>query len=180
MNEKTTHFVSPKLQAYPCPEKGGYTVLAKQFIPEGELLVMWGGAIVPGAIFFQLSPREQMHSVQVEENLYQVPYGDPEPGDFINHSCSPNAGLKSPITLVAMRDIYPDEEVCFDYAMSDATPYDEFTCACGTANCRGRVTGNDWQLPQLQERYAGYFSPYIQRRIEQQQHQLETLIVDFA
>lgn len=178
MNDKTTHFVSPKLEAYPCPEKGEYTVLAKEFIPAGELLVMWGGAIVPGAIFFQLSPRKQMHAVQVEEDLYQVPYGHPEPGDYINHCCNPNAGLTSPITLVAMRDIYPDEEVCFDYAMSDATPYDEFECACGAKNCRGQITGNDWMLPELQERYAGYFSPYIQRRIERQR--IEELENNFA
>lgn len=59
------------------------------------------------------------------------------------------------------------EEVCFDYAMSDGSPYDEFDCTCGAADCRRRVTGNDWCRPELQQRYAGYFSPYLQRRIEQ-------------
>ena len=28
------------------------------------------------------------------------------------------------------------------------------------------MTGDDWKLPELQTRYAGHFSPYIQRRIE--------------
>jgi hypothetical protein len=27
------------------------------------------------------------------------------------------------------------------------------------------VTGKDWQIPALQERYFGYFSPYLQARI---------------
>ena len=110
-----------------------------------------------------------MHSIQVEENIYQVPCREPEGGDFINHSCMPNAGLSSSVSLVAMRDIRPGEEICFDYAMSDGTPYDEFECQCGTLYCRGQVTGDDWQRLELQKRYAGYFSPYLQRRINQLQ-----------
>ena len=40
------------------------------------------------------------------------------------------------------------------------------TCQCGGPDCRGRITGNDWQLPDLWERYRGHFSPYLQRRID--------------
>jgi hypothetical protein len=65
-----------------------------------------------------------------------------------------------------MRDIGPGEEITFDYAMSDGSGYDEFACACGAATCRGRVTGEDWRLPALWRRYEGYFSPYLQRRID--------------
>ena len=86
-------------------------------------------------------------------------------------------GLIGQISVVALRDIYPGEEVCFDYAMSDSVPYDEFTCACGELNCRGRVTGNDWMLPDLQARYAGYFSPYLQRRIHRLQTEQQRRIV---
>ena len=46
------------------------------------------------------------------------------------------------------------------------TAYDEFACGCGAARCRGRVSGDDWRLPELRERYAGYFSAYLQRRID--------------
>lgn len=160
-----THFMSPKLAVRTLPEKGGYSVIADSPIAAGELLVVWGGDIVDEARFALLSERERMHSIQVEEGLYQVSPRDPEPGDFVNHSCEPNAGLGSSITLIAMRNINPGEEICFDYAMSDGTPYDEFDCQCGSALCRGRVTGQDWQREDLQRRYAGYFSPYLQRRI---------------
>ena len=50
--------------------------------------------------------------------------------------------------------------------MCDGSVYDEFDCYCGAHNCRGRVTGNDWKNPELWERYHGYFSPYLARRIE--------------
>ena len=38
---------------------------------------------------------------------------------------------------------------------------------CGTPSCRGLITGGDWKLPELQERYAGFFSSYITRKIAQ-------------
>lgn len=56
--------------------------------------------------------------------------------------------------------------MCIDYAMCDSTPGEEFSCSCGSAICRHIVTGDDWKLPQLQKRYAGYFSPYLQRKID--------------
>jgi hypothetical protein len=28
------------------------------------------------------------------------------------------------------------------------------------------VTGDDWQIPELQRRYAGHFAPEVRRRIE--------------
>ncbi len=38
-------------------------------------------------------------------------------------------------------------------------------CECGARNCRGTVTGKDWRRRELQERYRGYFSAYLARRI---------------
>ena len=84
----------------------------------------------------------------------------------LNHSCNPNAGLSGQICLIAMRDINVGEEVCFDYAMSDSSDYDEFECHCGAPNCRKKITGNDWKLLELHKKYEGYFIPYLQRRIQ--------------
>lgn len=159
-------FVSPKLEARRNPAKGNFGLFAREAITAGELLVCWAGFVATEEEFAQLSPFEQEHSVQIEENLYQVPFGSGDSGDYVNHSCDPNLGMSSSISLVALRHIQPNEEVCFDYAMTDSTPYDEFTCGCGTEHCRGIVTGSDWQLPTLQQRYDGYFSPYLQRRID--------------
>ena len=65
-----------------------------------------------------------------------------------------------------MRTIERGEEVCFDYSMADGCDYDEFVCHCGTSSCRGRISGDDWKRPELLERYVGYRSPYLERRIE--------------
>ena len=160
-------YLSPKLEARPFPQKGGFGIFTHTAVAAGERLMVWGGDIVTLEELNRLPDPLRSFSVQIEEGLYQAPRptDDPEPADYANHSCNPNAGFEGQIVIVAMRDIAPGEEICIDYAMCDGTPYDEFTCQCGAENCRGRVSGDDWRLPALQARYAGYFVPYLQRRI---------------
>ncbi len=160
------NYSSPKLTARTIRE-GMYGAFASQAIEAGELVAVWGGRVVQWEEYKSLPVIEQMHSIQVEEGLYLVTPGMGDTADLINHSCSPNCGLRGQIALVALRDIPAGEEVTFDYAMCDGSPYDEFDCDCGSIHCRGRVTGQDWRLPELWARYAGYFSPYLQRRIDQ-------------
>jgi len=160
------HYLNPSIRLRPSPATGTFAAFAKRRIRSGELISIWGGHVVGESWLDQLSCGEQVHAVQVEEGLYLISLPRGEGADFINHSCDPNAGLRDSVTLVAMRDIKAGEEVCFDYAMADSSPYDEFDCQCGSERCRGRITGNDWRSPVLWARYDGYFSPYLARRIE--------------
>ena len=83
---------------------------------------------------------------------------------YSNHSCYANLGIRGEITLVAMRDIRAGEELTHDWAMTDDDDY-SVECKCGAPNCRKILTGKDWQLLELQKRYAGYFSAYLARKI---------------
>jgi len=112
-----------------------------------------------------MSEDRQGRSIQIDHDLYLVSSDTPEAGDMLNHSCEPNCGLIGSQVLVAMRDIELGEELSFDYAMCDASDYDEFPCLCELPTCRGLVTGMDWRNPELQAKYTGYFSPYLMRRI---------------
>jgi SET domain-containing protein len=159
-------YINPKLEPRKFTKKGGVGIFACEDIQKGEMLTMWGGQILTEEAYRQLPEERQNHGIQVWDFLYQVQlHPGIDPADFFNHSCNPNAGLNSPISLIALRDIHVNEEVCFDYAMSDSSDYDEFICQCGTPDCRGKVTGRDWQRSDLQERYRDYFSPYLQQRI---------------
>ena len=159
-------YLSPRLQMRSCLEKGGFGIFAVEPLPAGEVLAVWGGVIVPGERLSEYSEYAQTHGLQVEDDLFLLPLTEDDPSDYFNHCCDPNSGLQGQTTLVAMRPVAAGEEICFDYAMSDSNPYDEFSCGCGTPNCRGRVTADDWKRPELQARYRGYFSPYLQRRID--------------
>ncbi|GAB4275671.1 MAG: hypothetical protein Kow0080_25300 [Candidatus Promineifilaceae bacterium] len=159
-------YLSPKVETRHLGN-GYYGNFASQPIQKEELIVIWSGIIVNNQQLNQLPQIYQQHSIQVEEAHYLVSSRADEPADYINHSCEPNAGLVGQIMLVALRDIAIGEEICYDYATSDGSPYDEFTCLCGTPSCRKKITGEDWRRPELQQRYAGHFSPYLQRRIDQ-------------
>ena len=165
MSERAHSYLSPKCEVRSVDDRGGHTVVAREAIAKGELIVVWSGMLVDGPELEALPASVRRYSLQVEENKYLVSLSDCEPPDYVNHCCEPNAGLSGQIALVAMRDIDPGEEITYDYAMSDGSSYDEFTCGCGAGECRGRVTGEDWKRPSLWQKYAGYFSPYLQRRI---------------
>jgi hypothetical protein len=160
-----TAYLTEKCEVRNRDVTGGKAVIARDFIAPGELIAVWSGRIIGAAELDDLAPEIRRHTVQVEEGCYLASLTAGEPPDFINHSCSPNAGLNGQIAIVAMEIIEPGTEVTIDYAMCDGSPYDEFDCACGSAACRGRVSGEDWRNPSLWARYAGHFSPYLQRRI---------------
>lgn len=165
MTERAHSYLSPKCEVQDTDTRGGHTVVATEPIAQGELIVVWSGTLVDGTELDAMPATVRRYSLQVEENHYLVSLSDCEPPDYVNHCCEPNSGLSGQIALVAMRDIEAGEEITYDYAMSDGSSYDEFPCGCGSAKCRGRVTGEDWKLPDLWQRYAGYFSPYLTRRI---------------
>jgi hypothetical protein len=158
-------YTSPKLKAGIVPGKGR-GVYCVEPIRAGEVVALIGGVGLPLAVAMAMPMEQRCQCLQVEDDLV-LWIGDHEEtaADWINHSCDPNVGISGQITLVAMRAIAAGEEVCFDYAMSDGSPIDEFACACGSATCRASVTGEDWRLPDLQARYRGYFSAYLTRRM---------------
>lgn len=154
-------YVSPKLEVRDTGSKGN-GLFTTAPVKAGELLLIMGGNIITPE---QLAKLDHTFSIQVEENLYISPIGY-QKAYRINHSCNPTVGPVGQITFMALRDLEADTEISYDYAMTDGTAYDEFECLCGGENCRQKVSGDDWKNPELWERYAGHFSPYLQRRID--------------
>ncbi len=152
--------------------KQGRGVFAKAPLVRGERVAIFGGDIMDIDEILRLPPVLQAYAMQIEERfvLGSRTALEPEETDFFNHSCDPNCGFRGSIFLVAMRDIAAGEELTFDYAMVvSRTPGFQVVfameCRCGSPFCRGQITEDDWQLPELQQRYAGYFSQYLEERI---------------
>lgn len=151
----------------------GKGIFALKPIVKDERIAIFGGSIITAEEVFKMPAEFQIYPLQIEERffIYMREPVEPEATDFINHSCKPNAGLNGQIFLVAMRNIDAGEEVAFDYCMSLSEFEDQrysFTmlCSCGCVGCRGEVTQKDWQKPELQKRYRGYFSEYIEQKIK--------------
>jgi hypothetical protein len=166
MSDQYYSHLSPKLKSANLDAKGGCGIFALEPLKRGDLILLWGGRVVRRDEFAPDMPNLTQRVLQIDAGLYLLTPESLEPADCLNHSCNPNAGFSGQVGVVAMRDIEAGEEVCVDYAMCDSEPYDEFDCRCGAENCRGRVSGNDWKIPALQARYDGYFSAYLQRRID--------------
>lgn len=166
MKQGTDHLIHEGLVAKDLPEKGGKAMFANQDFQKGEVLVIFGGRAVTRETLNSISETLGRHALQIGKELFLLEHAF-EDGECFNHSCDPNLGVQGQITLVAMRDIKQGEEVCFDYSMVDMSDADEFVCRCGSRLCRGRVTGEDWRLPDLQKRYKGFFGAHVQRAIDE-------------
>jgi hypothetical protein len=145
----------------------GRGLFARAAIAAGEVVAVKGGAIMDRGAFLLVRDQVSPAEIQIEDGLYIAPRRAEEVEASIlclNHSCRPNVGVRGQITFVAMRDIPPGAELTIDYAMIDGDPAERMACACGARECRGTVTGDDWRLPELQRRYASYFSRYISDR----------------
>lgn len=161
-------WITPKARKGAVSDIAGRGLLAMRPISAGEVVAVKGGHIVTGAQLAALPELLQNSDVQITDDLHLVALSEDEYEPvmlFLNHSCEPNVGFAGNVVLVAMRDVTPGQELTTDYAMFD--DYDgSMTCSCGTARCRGVIDGRDWRRPELQERYRGYFSWYLQRKIE--------------
>jgi uncharacterized protein len=146
----------------------GRGLFATADIAKGEIVAVKGGHIVNReTLRAEITPRLGPVEIQIDDHLFITPVTDDErEGSMLysNHSCDANLGMRGEITFVAMRDIPAGEELTHDWATTDDDDY-SVECKCGSANCRKIVTGKDWQRPELQKRYAGYFSAYLAEKI---------------
>jgi len=159
-------WISPKARKGQPSGIAGRGLFAVQSIAAGEVVAVKGGHIVDKTTLSALPERLRNSEIQIAEGLHLAALSEDEYETvmlFINHSCEPNVGFAGNIVLVAMRDVSTGEELTTDYALFD-TPTETMACSCGAEGCRGVVTGDDWQDPELRRRYAGWFSQYLADR----------------
>jgi uncharacterized protein len=145
----------------------GRGLFAMNDIAKNEIVAVKGGHIISREGLREITPRLGPVEIQIDDNLFIAPVTDEEcelSMLYSNHSCNANIGMRGEITFVAMRGIRAGEELTHDWATTDDDDY-SVECKCDAPNCRKILTGKDWQRPELQKRYAGYFSAYLARKI---------------
>jgi uncharacterized protein len=162
-------WISPKARKGIISGIAGRGLFATERIGVGEVIAVKGGHIVTTRQLSELPEPLPNSEIQIADGLHLAAMSPEEYEPvmlFINHSCEPNVGFAGNIVLVAMRDITAGEELTTDYALFD--DYDgQMTCHCNTAGCRRVIDGHDWRRGDLQRRYHGYFSWYLQRKINE-------------
>ncbi|HLO33322.1 MAG TPA: SET domain-containing protein-lysine N-methyltransferase [Anaerolineales bacterium] len=149
----------------------GNGMFAREPIKEGETVCIVGGTVMTDSEFAAFQTTHRLYnSIQIDDHLHLVE--DPEITRYLegsmNHSCDSSAWMDDEVTLVARRDIEPEEEVTVDYALftTQSNWMLDNRCHCGSPYCRRVITGDDWRREDVQERYRNHFSPFINRRIE--------------
>ena len=161
-------YISPKaiVKESPIHGKG---LFAAQPILKDEIVCIKGGAIFDRNTLGSMPAWFRAAEIQVAEELFIGPVREEDRDGsmiFSNHSCDPNIGVQGQIVFVAMRDIQAGEELTHDWATTDDDTY-ELQCNCGSSGCRKILTGKDWQRSDLQNKYRGYMSWYLERKIKQ-------------
>ncbi len=161
-------WLSKKLETRSSTVSGKGT-FAKIDIKKDELLAAFGGNVITINPQWKKLPKELGYLyIQIDDNLCigaesMKDIGD---GDYLNHSCDPNSGIKGQIFLVASKDIVKNEEITFDYAMVLSGNSFKMHCSCKSKNCRKIVSSEDWKSQKIQKKYKGFFSWYLQNKIK--------------
>ena len=148
----------------------GMGIFARDTIRQGEPVEIIGGQLMTDGefrTFQQTAPR--FNAVQIDEDLHLVERSEVTQHRVgsLNHSCDSNLWLADEVTIVAQRDIVAGEELTVDYALF-SPQLDwvmDIPCRCGSPVCRRVITGNDWKLKDVQERYRYHFTPFLNERI---------------
>lgn len=173
--KKLFEWLNPKIKAMQTEKygKGERGVFALKNIKAGELLAIFGGYFINVLDIPKLPPKLRDEGITIHDNFVLNITNESELSDAscFNHNCNPNSGFRGQIFLEAMRNIKNGEEITYDYAMvmhpnEDSNSYFKIKCLCGSPNCRGYVTENDWKILELQKKYNGYFQYFLQEKIE--------------
>lgn len=160
---------SPKTEVRDSPIQGK-GLFARDLIAKGEIVAIKGGSIVTRQTWAKLEKELGSAEIQISDEFFIAPVSQEERDGsmlYTNHSCEPNIGVQGQIVFVALRDVAPGEELTHDWATTDDLDY-QMACHCGSSRCRGTITGKDWMKKELQDKYKGYFSWYLQQKIERE------------
>ena len=116
-------------------ELAGRGVIAYRAFKKGEIIARMAGHIVNDI---------RQHTLQLSPDTHLF---DPYFSGYFLHSCSPNISLNMmDLTVTALEDIPANSFLYMDYAETEDVLFKQFPCSCGSASCRGWITGRKEML----------------------------------
>src|SRR5215470_7468052 len=146
----------------------GRGLFAAKAVRKGEIVAIKGGHVLDRRALRRVRRRIAESYLQIDDGFYIGAMTGREVKRnkmYLNHSCEPNVGMRGQIAFVALRAVKAGEELTYDWAMEENLPA-RTVCRCRARRCRKILTGQDWRDRRLQRRYRGYFSAYLQAKIE--------------
>ncbi|MBO3462323.1 SET domain-containing protein-lysine N-methyltransferase [Aetokthonos hydrillicola Thurmond2011] len=136
----------------------GKSVFANRFFRKGETVVV-GHRI-------KILPDRTKHSFQMDFDLH---IELDEPAQLINHSCSPNTGVRNNkfggYDFVALVDIPYGSEITWDYETTEYISIAISKCLCGSPECRLKPLGFKFLPVEIRKKYGEFIADYLKRRL---------------
>lgn len=152
----------------------GRGLVAIAAIPEATVVIRLGGrlvsteelaALVAAADADPAVPYVDTVTVHEDEHLVLPPASV---AHHANHSCEPTLWHVGAHELATRHPLAAGDELTVDYATLSGADGLDLSCRCGSGRCRGRITSDDWRLPDLWERYGTHWTPALAARIAAQ------------
>jgi len=144
---------------------GGHGVFALEAIAAGSIILDFTGPRVTRAHVEQAAAAGGGDGfLQIGRDLFVGPSGGLD--DFVNHACEPNCCVRfigERIVLSALDDIAPEQELFFDYGVTQIDFPFRFECLCERGGCRGEIGNYDEIAPATLARYQarGVVPPHV-------------------
>ena len=114
----------------------------------------------------EILPERTMHSLQMDFDLH-VEFD--EPGRLLNHSCSPNTGVRNNkfggYDFVALVDIPAGTEITWDYETTEYISIAIPDCFCGSPNCRRQTRGFEFLPLEIKQKHGDFIADYLKINI---------------
>jgi hypothetical protein len=121
---------------------GNRRVVADKRIEKEQILLSLRGILksFPNKYSIQINRDNHLHpfSEDALEMQYLI-------WPYLNHSCNSNAYMDvNALQLIALKDINPQEEITFDYELTEWEIKEPFECDCKSENCRKKIIGKKY------------------------------------
>jgi SET domain-containing protein len=135
--------------------KNGQGIFVLRDFKKGEKVFEVKGVFISGKEEENIDEKKRSNSFRYDKDSYISPEG--EIGDFLNHSCEPNAKVskkKGKLYIVAIDRIGKSQEVTIDYSTILANDdIWEMHCKCGSTHCRKKIKRFNSLPNSLKEKY---------------------------
>ena len=107
-------------------------------------------------------PERTTHSIQMDFDLH---IELDEPALLLNHSCSPNTGVRNnqygAYDFVALVDIPSGSELTWDYETTEYISIAIPECCCGSPECRSKTLGFKFLPVEVRKKYGEFIADYL-------------------
>ena len=141
---------------------------SKKNIKRNEVVFIAKGTIIQENVTTIEESMDHRDAIGITRNTWLDPF-ESNPLRYLNHSCSPNLGIKGSVTFVALRNINKGEHLTVDYSITECDKLWNFKiqtggyCKCGEPNCRRIIKSIQFLPPDIYKKYLPYIPKAFQK-----------------